>query len=377
MDDTNQATFDFEPGENGRARLILHGRLDRNTTASIWQPSTRRLREVKPQRLVVQADDVTYCDGAGVALLTEYQRIQQRNKGQAEIVGLQPRFVQLMALFETEKLVAPPRPPGPITNFIRSIGMSAAHFGRDFIAQVAFTGEAAAKLVWTLFHPGVLRWKDTFIIAEKAGANAVSITGSLGFLIGLILAFQMAAAIRQFGAEVYVADFTAVVLFRELGPLITAIILTSRTASAFAAEVGTMKVNEEIDALVTMGLDPVQFLVVPRLVAVICVIPLLTVFNEVFGLLGAWVVMRSWDIPTSIFLERIRYAATLTDFLVGLIKTFFFGALIAGIGCLRGLQTGIGPTAVGDSTTRAVVSGIIAIIVTDGIFTVIFYILGV
>jgi phospholipid/cholesterol/gamma-HCH transport system permease protein len=377
MDDPNQATFDFEAGEKGQARLTLRGRLDRDTTASLWQASTRRLREVEPRHLIVQAEDVTYCDGAGVALLTEYQRIQQQSQGQTEIVGLQPRFVQLMALFETEKLVAPPPPPGPITNFIRNTGMSAAHFGRDFVAQVTFTGEAGVKLVRTVLHPGVLRWKDTLIIAEKAGANAVNITASLGFLIGLILAFQMAAAIRQFGAQVYVADFTVVVLFRELGPLITAIILTSRTASAFAAEIGTMKINEEIDALVTMGLDPVQFLVVPRLVAVICIIPLLTLFNEFFGLVGSWVVMRSWGTPTSIFMERIRYAATLTDFSAGLIKTFFFGALIAGIGCLRGLQTDTGPTAVGDSTTRAVVSGIIAIIATDGIFTIIFYILGV
>jgi phospholipid/cholesterol/gamma-HCH transport system permease protein len=377
MDDASQATFDFEPGESGQARLVLRGRLDRHTTASIWQPSTRRLREVQPRHLLVQGDEVRYCDGAGVALLTEFRRIQQQHEGRIEIVGLQPQCMQLITLFGTDKLIRPPQPPGPVTSFIRGIGMWAAYFGRDFIAQLTFTGEAVTKLFHVLAHPRALRWKDTFIIAEKAGANAVGIVGALGFLIGLILAFQTAAAMRQFGAEVFVADLVVVVTFRELGPLITAVLLTSRSSSAFAAELGTMKVNEEIDALVTMGLDPVPFLVVPRLVAVICIIPLLTVFNELAALVGCGLVMTSWGIPFSIFMERITYAATLTDFFGGLVKTFFFGALVAGIGCLRGLQTGTGPTAVGDATTRAVVSGIIALIATDGVFAVMYYYLGI
>jgi phospholipid/cholesterol/gamma-HCH transport system permease protein len=377
MDDTHQATFAFEPGEKGGARLVLRGRLDRATTASIWHASTQSLRELKPRHLLVQGDEVRYCDGAGVALLTEFRRIQQQNEGQIEIVGLQPQCMRLITLFGMERLVPPPPAPGPITGFIRGLGIWAAYFGRDFIAQLTFTGEATVKLLHVLARPRDLRWKDTFIIAEKAGANAVGIVAALGFLIGLILAFQTAAAMRQFGAEVFVADLVVVVSFRELGPLITAVLLTSRSGSAFAAELGTMKVNEEIDALVTMGLDPVPFLVVPRLVAVTCVIPLLTVINELFSMIGCAVVMTSWGIPFSIFMERIRYAATLTDFFGGLVKTFFFGALIAGIGCLRGLQTGIGPTAVGDSTTRAVVSGIIALIATDGVFAVIYYFLGI
>ncbi len=377
MDDKNQASFDFQPGEDGHACLVLRGRLDRYTTASLWEPSTESLRRARPRFLVVQAGDVTYCDGAGVALLTEYRRIQHQHEGQIEIKGLHPQCLQLIALFGTDKLVTPPQPPGPVTDLIHNVGMWGARLVRDFITQVSFTGEALAKLLAVLAHPGALRWKDTFIIAEKAGANAVGITGALGFLIGLILAFQTVAAMRQFGAEVFVADLVVVVLFRELGPLITAVLLTSRSASAFAAELGTMKVNEEIDALVTMGLDPVPFLVVPRLVAVICVIPLLTVFNELFGLIGCGLVMTSWGIPTSIFMERIRDAATLTDFFGGLVKTFVFGALVAGIGCLRGLQTGTGPTAVGDSTTRAVVSGIIAVIAVDGVFAVVYYFLGI
>jgi len=377
MEDTNKVTFDFQPGEDGRARLILKGRLDRDTAASIWRQSTQVLRQARASHLIVQAGEVVYCDGAGVALLTEYKHIQQEHHGQIEIRDLKPEFQQLMSVLEIDRLVSPPKPPGPITGFIRGIGEWAAGLVREFITATSFTGEISTKLPAALSRPGGSRWKDTLILAEKAGANAVGITGLLGFLIGMILAFQTVAAMRQFGAEVFVADLVVIVLFRELGPLLTAFLLTSRTASAFAAELGTMKVNEEIDALVTMGLDPVQFLVLPRIVAVLCVIPLLTVFNQLLGLIGCGLVMVTWNVPLAIFLERIRHAATLTDFFGGLAKTFVFGALLAGIGCLRGLQTGTGPTAVGDSTTRAVVSGMIAIIAADGIFAVVYYYLNI
>ena len=377
MEDTDKATFDLQQGEKGQAHLVLGGRLDRDTTASIWRPSTHALRQVRFPRLVVEADQVVYCDGVGIALLNEYKHIQQEHQGQIEIRGLRPEFQQLMALLEVQQLVAPPRPPGPIAGFIRSLGERAAFFVREAFTEISFTGEASLKLLRTLTHPRVLRWQDTLVIAEKAGANAVGITGLLGLLIGMILAFQTAAAMRQFGAQVFVADLVVIVLFRELGPLLTSILLASRSASAFAAELGTMKINEEIDALVTMGLDPVQFLVVPRLVAVLAILPLLTLFNELLGLIGCALVMSTWDVPSSIFLERIRNAATLTDFFGGLVKTYVFGALVAGIGCLRGLQTGTGPTAVGDSTTRAVVSSLIAIIAADGVFAVVYYFLGI
>jgi len=166
-------------------------------------------------------------------------------------------------------------------------------------------------------------------------------------------------------------------LLRELGPLITAFVLASRSGSAFAAEIGTMKVNEEIDALTTMALDPVQYLVLPRLIAAVCIMPLLTMFNELFGLIGCGMVMASWHVPAATYIDRIRAAADLTDFFSGLVKTFVFGVLIAGLGCLRGLQTETGPSAVGDSATRAVVSGIIAIVVADGVFAVVYYYLGI
>ncbi len=377
MDDQGRASFDFQREDDSRVRLLLRGRLDRDATASIWPEATSKLRRNKPEHVVVHAGDITYCDGAGIALLAEFKRIQRERGGQIEIEGLAPQFRQLMALFETDHLVAPPRRSGSIAAFVHNVGWRAARGAHGFADFVRFVGEACLKLSRTASKPGTLRWRDTFLIAEKAGANAVGITALLGFLIGLILAFQAAVAMQKFGAEVFVADLVVISLFRELGPLITAFILASRSGSAFAAELGTMKVNEEVDALVTMGLDPVGFLVLPRMVAAVAIIPLLTVFNLFFGLVGCGLVMISMDIPIATFFERIKEAASLTDLFSGLIKTFVFGALIAGIGCLRGLQTDTGPSAVGDSATRAVVSGIVAIVVADGVFAVMYYFLGI
>ena len=244
-------------------------------------------------------------------------------------------------------------------------------------SQITFTGEVCVKLINTLFRPVSLRWKDTFLLAEKSGPNAVNITALLGFLIGLILAFQAVVSMKKFGAEIYVADLVVLSLFRELGPLLTAFILAARTGSAFAAEIGTMKVNEEIDALTTMGLDKVRFLVIPRILAAVSVTPLLTMFMNLFGLIGCGLVMVSIGFAPITILNQLQEAADLTDLFSGLIKTVVFGALIAGIGCLRGLQTGTGASAVGDSATRAVVTSIVAIVVADGVFAVIYFYLGI
>lgn len=377
MEDTQQATFELKPGQGGQATLTLKGRLDRDSTASLWRQTTDELRRLRPKRLIVCVGEVDYCDAAGIALLMEYKRVLEQSEGQIEIRDLRPQFQQLMALLEIDHQVSPPKPLGPVANAVHNVGRWAHDLFSDFTAQVNFTGEICVKLLKTMLRPGSLRKRDTFLMAEKAGVNAMGITALLGFLIGLILAFQSAAAMEAFGAEIFVADLVAISLFRELGPLITSLVLASRSGSAFAAELGTMKVNEEIDALTTMGLDPVQFLVLPRLIAAVLMLPLLTMFNLLFGLIGCGLVMTTWDVPVSTYIERISAAATLGDIFGGLAKTFVFGTLIAGIGCLRGLQTGTGPSAVGDSATRAVVSGIIAIVVADGVFAVVYYFLGI
>lgn len=375
--DSGAASLDYEQFEERGLRLVLKGTLNAADAQRFWPQVMQKVAQCDPSAIEVDAGGVESLDTAGMALLLELKAGQEQRQRGFRIQGLRDDLTELMRRFDPGP-PAPPKPAPPwLVRAIHRVGEISHGSLVGFHTQVAFLGEIFVRLLSVLVRPRRLRWADTFLIAEKAGANAVGIVALMGFLIGLILAFQSAIGMRKFGAEIYVADLVVLVLFRELGPLITAFILTSRSGSAFAAELGTMKVNEEVDALVTMGVDPVQFLALPRLVAAICVMPLLTLFNELFGLIGCGLVMRSFGFPVAAYIDQIQEAASLGDLFGGLVKTFVFGALIAGIGCLRGLQTGNSPSAVGDSATRAVVSGIVAIVVADGVFAVLYYYLGV
>jgi phospholipid/cholesterol/gamma-HCH transport system permease protein len=241
---------------------------------------------------------------------------------------------------------------------------------------LTFVGELTVALLRAARLPRLVRWADAWLIAERVGVDALPIIALIGFLLGLILAFQSAIPMRRFGAEIFVANLIGVSMLREMGPLITAIILAGRSGSAFAAELGTMKIREEIDALTTMGLEPVRFLVVPRVLAAVTMTPLLAMFANLFGLIGGAVVMQTLGFPLVTYVNQILSAVTVGDLLGGLFKSLVYGIVVAGIGCLRGLQTTTGASAVGQSATRAVVSGIVLIAIVDGVFAVVFYALG-
>ncbi|NQU44937.1 ABC transporter permease, partial [bacterium] len=268
------------------------------------------------------------------------------------------------------------KPDRPISVLVET-GRAALDLFYECFRLIAFVGELSAALFHALLHPRRIRWGDTLRLTELAGVNGLPIVALIGFLVGLIISFQSAIPLRQFGADIFVADMIALGMLRELGPLMTAIILAGRTGSAFAAELGTMRVNEEIDALTTMGLRPVRFLVVPRVLAAVVVTPMLTLFADFMGLVGGAVVLLSLGYPFVAYYQHAVAAVGYGDLLGGLAKSFVFGILVAGVGCLRGLQTRTGASAVGDSTTRAVVSGIVLIAVADGIFAVIFYYLDI
>ena len=268
-------------------------------------------------------------------------------------------------------------PEAPRRPAIEEIGFEAYGLWRDLRTQIEFIGETTAALAFAVRHPKSVRWKDVWRICEQVGADALPIVALISVLLGMILAFQSAVPMKRFGAEIFVADLIGLSMLRELGPLMTAILLAGRSGAAFAAEIGTMRVNQEVDALTTMGLSPVRFLVTPRVIAAVLMTPLLTLFSDLVGMIGGALTMRSFSIPIVTFLKEIDSAVTLTDFLAGFIKSFVFAVLIAGIGCLRGLQTKAGASAVGDSATRAVVTGIIMLVVVDGIFAVAYYMLNI
>jgi phospholipid/cholesterol/gamma-HCH transport system permease protein len=283
----------------------------------------------------------------------------------------------LVGLFDPKVLERDLDPEPPRPRVVEEVGIVTAGLWRDTKLQIAFVGEATAALLHAATHPHMIRWRDVWRIAERAGADGLPIVALISFLLGMILAFQSAIPMKRFGAEIFVADLIGLAMLRELGPLMTAILLAGRSGAAFAAEIGTMRVNQEVDALTTMGLDPVRFLVTPRILAALLMTPLLTLFSDVLGLLGGAVTMQTFGIPFFTFFREADSAVGLGDFLAGFIKSFVFAILVAGIGCLRGLQTQAGASAVGEAATRAVVSGIILLVVVDGLFALAYYLLDI
>ena len=260
---------------------------------------------------------------------------------------------------------------------VSSVGLKTKAWFREFGDSVAFLGETTVCALGMLIRPRSFRLGDSALAFQRAAFDGLPISTGIGFLLGVILAFQCAAALKMFGVEVYIADMLAIALFRELGPIITAIILAGRSGSAFAAEIGTMKVDEELDALTTMGLAPVRFLVMPRVAAAILAMPILTIFAELAGLIGGAMVMQLMNVPSPVFWRHVTQVSNVFMISLGLAKSCLFGLLVGLIGCSAGMRTKSTADGVGVAATSAVVGSIIAIAVTDGILAVLCYLWGV
>jgi len=360
---------------DGRRMLALSGRLDANSIRRVWAEGRAAIAAAPGQRVVVDAAKVDYCDGAGIALLVDL--IAQRKAGEVQVANLAPAFETLLQQFDPHEVEQDQDPPPRRHGTVAEVGVIAAGMGQDLRDQIVFVGETTSALFYALLHPASVRWKDVWRICERVGADALPIVALISFLLGVILAFQSAIPMRRFGAEIFVADLIGLAMLRELGPLMTAILLAGRSGAAFAAEIGTMTVNQEVDALTTMGLDPVRFLVTPRIIAALLMTPLLTLFADLISLLGGALTLQSFSIPFVTFVHEVEAIVDYSDFMAGFVKSFVFAILIAGIGCLRGLQTTAGASSVGNAATRAVVSGIVLLVAVDGIFAVVYYLLDI
>lgn len=363
----------------GRLSLSISGHLDADTLTELWSEVRSLLEQRGIVSICVEGSGINYCDGAGTALLVYIRQVAHRLNASVEFQGLEDDISEMLDLYPPEKLTEASQksPKSGLGDLVEEMGRATWEALGGLKDHIAFLGELAVGLMRAIVRPSGLRAKDFFLVVEASGPRALPIIGMLGFLVGLILAFQGAVLMAQFGAEIYIADFVGKSVVRELGPLITAIIVAGRTGSAFAAEIGTMKVNEEIDALSTMGLDPVRFLVIPRVAAATLMTPLLAVITNLFGMAGGALVMTGIGFPLITYVNRVLATVTTTDLLGGLFKSLIFGLLIASSGCLCGLRTGEGASAVGNSATRAVVSSIIMIVIADGIFAVLFFKLGI
>jgi phospholipid/cholesterol/gamma-HCH transport system permease protein len=256
--------------------------------------------------------------------------------------------------------------------FLGKIGDWGIKCWDETVSMLSFFGESVLALLKLFQGKAQFRWSDLFVVMEECGPQALGIVALINFLVGLILAFVGATALARFGASIYVADMVAIGAVREMGCIMTGIILSGRTGAAFAAQLGTMKVNEEITALRTFGISPMEFLVLPRIVAMVLMMPLLCVFADLINIAGGFFVsVTMLDVTAVEYLSRTKDAIVLKSFILGIVKGSFFGFLVACAGCLRGMQCGSNAAAVGEATTRAVVAGITSIIASDGIFAVI------
>lgn len=357
--------------------LVLAGRLDSGTLMDAWTQTVDRICLVRPRKLTVNGAGLTYCDGAGLGLFAELRRLMSLSDGAIEFVGLTGELQRLLDVSLLEDPQARELEPIPKPDLATHIGQSTWLLVQDMGQIVAFVGELTAALAWAVRHPRRLRHNEVLAIAEKAGANAVPVVGLLGLLMGVILAFQTANPLARYGVQPLIPTIVAIASVREMSALITAVILAGRSGSAFAAEIGTMKVTEELSALKTMGLEPMQFLVVPRVLAALIIMPLLTVLNFALSMVGGCIVMRGLGYSVSFYVNQVLDAVNLKDYGGGLFKSLVFAFIVAGVGCLRGTQTQSGPGAVGDSTTRAVVAGIVLTIAADAVLGVMYFNLGI
>jgi phospholipid/cholesterol/gamma-HCH transport system permease protein len=292
--------------------------------------------------------------------------------------GLPPGVRRLLDLAEAVPEKEGARSADGRKRWLERIGLftiDAWNGGREFLAFVGAATVAAGSLLRLRAR---FRISDLFLLIQECGAAALPIVTLISFLFGLILAFMGAVQLRQFGAAIYVADLVGLAMAREMGAVMTGIIMAGRTGAAFAAQLGTMKVTEEIDALTTMGISPMEFLVLPRMIALFLMMPLLCVYADLIGILGGAVVgVGMLDLSPTQYFRETSDAIALKDFVLGVVKSGVFGILIALSGCLRGMQCGNSASAVGDAATSAVVTSIVFLIATDGLFAVLCNVLGV
>lgn len=370
--------FDWKVLDATRAQIALKGHIDVYALGGNWtiargEQDVWLAQTAASKTLKVDASQVEYLDGAGVAFLIDLQAAQQNKGGTFSLEGLDARYLPLLHQFDPIGKLFPKPTPAPKEGLITSVGRSSSIFLGDVASIIAFTGQVTADLAWALWNPRQVRWGDFVNAAVQAGVAALPIVGLVSFLIGVILSFQSAIGMQKFGAITFVGPLVSLGIFRELGPLITAILLAGRSSAAFAAEIGTMTVNSEVDALVTGGLSPVRFLVVPRVLAGILVAPILTLYADLVSVFSSSLTMLAYGVPLVNFYDGVLNAVDLEDIFSGLSKSVLFGVVIAAVGCMRGMQTGTGAAAVGISATRAVVSSIVMIVLVDGVFAYISY----
>jgi phospholipid/cholesterol/gamma-HCH transport system permease protein len=371
--DLQSCHYEVSQSDDGAVTLHIQGRMDAATAAGTIAGIISTLQPRLPPSLTVDLERVTYLDDFGALVLVELKNLMTRSKGRLYLRNAGEKVKETLTILKYDVLGQPVSfaKKRPLNIFIR-LGEGIFRQAADLKFIFSFIGSICLSLIYVCSHPKSLRTDDTFSSMEKVGVDALPIVSLISFLLGLIMAFMSSVQLQQFGANIYVASLVSLSMVRELGPIMTAIIVAGRSGSAFAAEIGTMKISDEVDALFTMGFNPTRFLVVPKIVASVITVPLLTLFSDLFAIMGGLVVgIFMLDLTANAYMAQTLKTLSLFDVFWGFLKAAVFALLIAGIGCLRGFQVRGGAAEVGQATTSAVVSSIFLIILADAVFAVI------
>ncbi|MBI5569851.1 MAG: MlaE family lipid ABC transporter permease subunit [Desulfomonile tiedjei] len=360
-------------------RISISGKIFMEN-AQLVLPALLSVMEAHPlENTVIDLAGVEYLDSSGAAVLMEAHRRASRLNNVLRLSNVPSAIRTFLGMVDFEQfkdlgILEPREEPGVMVQ----IGDGALELSRDARDMVTFIGATVVALLQDFSRPRKIRWDRLWKLLAQSGFDAVPIVTLLSFLMGAILAFQSAIQFRKFGANIFVADLVSVAICLEMGPLLTSLIVAGRSGAAYAAHIGTMQVNEEVDALRALAIDPIRFLVSPRLIACAIALPCLTVFADLVGVLGGCVVATfSLDLTPQAFFNQVHKVLEVSDIAKGLIKSVVFGVEIAVIGCMKGFQVRGGAESVGHATTSAVVTGIFVLTVTDAIFAILYYYLAV
>lgn len=336
--------------------------------------------DARAAKVTLDLAQVTTLDSSGAwAVFGAAKRLTDR-KVPVDIVNAQQAQAALIERVRqaTAKPIAKPKKLHPLIALLTAMGRATIEFLKKGHELLGFLGLIVVAFARSWRHPSRIQFKAVIAHLQATGLNALPIVGLLSFLIGIVLAYQGAVQLKKFGAEIFTVDLLGVAILRELGVLITSIVIAGRSGSAFTAQIGTMKVNQEVDAMQTIGLDPIDVLVLPRIVALMIALPLLGFYADIIGLLGgAFMCLVTLGISPTAFLTQLSSAVDVTTFWVGVSKAPVFAFLIAMVGCFEGLQVSGSAESVGRRTTMSVVEGIFLVLVMDGIFSIIFSYLGI
>jgi len=350
--------------------IIISGTINLDTVNDFMVEVDRLLDGNSGRNLIFDFKNLDYMDSAGALAFMSFRDKAKQKSITLRYDSISAEAERILALVDFDIHEKENKVQKTMPVFLERVGHLGIHSFNQAILLCLFIGDVASAFIQSVIHPGTIRWDNVSLYMKKAGVEGLPIIGLISILLGLIMAFMASLQLRLFGANIYIASLVAIALVKELGPIMTAIVYAGRSGSAFSSEIGTMLINDEVDALSTMGFDPIKFLVLPKIIASIAVVPILTCYSSFLGILGGLFVGLGMDLTVQSYMQQTMQSIQLFDVVTSLFKSVCFAVLVSAISCHRGFQAKGGAEAVGTVTTSAVVSSIFLIIIADSAFAI-------